>query len=111
IDSPGYYEIRAGLQIDFEDIISSPLNIRVTPPRSWDEEYLAQDFFEEEVGHVLTLDGSRQLRHANDVLRHVVTRLPDRRVALHSRVALAIPALQPYKMLQRAADGHVIQLK
>lgn len=106
IDEPGYYQIRVCLHLHGEDIVSNTLVLRVTPPRTWDEEYLAQDYFSDDVARVLNFDGSRQLATANDTLRELVARLPERKAAVHAQVALAMPQLRSYKLLtaKRAPD-------
>jgi len=85
---PGNYTLQVVLHLDDEDVVSAPLRVRVTPPRSYDEEYLAQDVFSDQVGRVLAFDGSSVLANANDVLREVTERLPERRVSVHARIAL-----------------------
>ena len=96
---PGYYMVRVMLQIDGEDLVSNPITLRVLPPRSFDEERLAQDFFSDDVGRVLTFDGSRELTKGNGTLREIADRLGDRPVANHARVALATPLAREYKRL------------
>jgi hypothetical protein len=85
---PGNYTVQVALHLDDEDVVSAPLRIRVAPPRDYDEEHLAQDVFSDHVGRVLAFDGSSVLDSANDVLREVTERLPDRRAAVHARIAL-----------------------
>jgi hypothetical protein len=85
---PGNYTIQVAVHLDDEDLVSAPLRVRVAPPRGYDEEHLAQDVFSDQVGRVLAFDGSGVLDSANDVLREVTERLPDRRVAVHARIAL-----------------------
>jgi hypothetical protein len=88
IAEPGRYSIRVATQIDGVPVISNPLHLRVAPPRAYDEEILAQDVFSQDVGRVLTFDGSHVLSAANETLREVAERLSDRSVALHARLAL-----------------------
>ncbi len=96
---PGNYMVQVMLQIDGEDIVSNPMTLRVLPPRSYDEEHLAQDFFSDDVGRILAFDGSRELTKGNDTLREVADRLGDRPVANHARIALATPLTREYKQL------------
>ena len=63
---------------DKTTVISNPLRLRVAPPRSYEEEFLAQDFFSESVGRILAFDGSRVLSSGNDTLQQVVEQLNDR---------------------------------
>lgn len=99
ISEPGNYSIQATLQVNGEDIISRPLNLRVAPARSFEEEVIAQDFFTEEVGRIVAFDGSRSLTTGNDTLREVVEKLADRRVAVHANIALANSLVSDYKQL------------
>ncbi len=75
--------------------MSRPLLLRIAPPRGYEEEVVAQDFFTDEVSRVLAFDGSRVLSEANKVLRDVVDRLGDRRVAKHARVPLGLSVAEP----------------
>jgi len=100
---PGYYVVQVALRVDGEDIVSNPLRLRVAPPRGYDEEYLAQDFFSDDVGRIVALDGSRYLGRGNSTLQEVIERLPDRRVALHAALGLGTPLQNTYKYL---VDDH-----
>ncbi len=97
---PGYYTVQVCLHVDGGDVLSNPLRLRITPPKGYDEEYVAQDFLTGDVGRVLALGGSRFLEGANDTLREVCDKLPDSRAALHARVALAGPDMTDYKLLR-----------
>ena len=100
ISNPGIYTVRAVLRMNGQTtILSNPLRLRVAPPRSYEEEFLAQDLFTEEVGRVLAFDGSRFLHKGNDTLRELVERFPDHEGAIHARIALAKSAAIPYKLL------------
>ncbi|MBI4525419.1 MAG: hypothetical protein HY695_16585 [Deltaproteobacteria bacterium] len=96
---PGRYTIQVALHLEGEDIVSNPLPLRVAPPRGYDEELIAQDFFTDDVGRIIALDGSYFLEKGNDVLRNTVESLADRRVAIHARVALGRVLMQDYKQL------------
>jgi len=100
LSEPGYYVLQACLHRSDGDVLSLPLVLRISPPRGYEEEYLAQDFFTDDVGRVLAFDGSRVLGNANDTLRAVSEKLGDRRVALHALVALGRPARRDGKVLQ-----------
>jgi hypothetical protein len=106
IDEPGSYTVQAALHLDDEDVVSGPVALRVRPPRSQDEERLAQDLFDDPVGRVLAFRGSLVLGSPNDVLNDVKDRLPDRRVALHAADALAHPKLRLRKRLTVDEDGN-----
>lgn len=97
---PGYYSIQAALQLpEDEDIVSNLLTVRVTPPLSYDEEYIAQDFFSDEVGRILGIGGSTFLTNGINTLHEVADRLKERKVAIHARVALTNPMMREYKSL------------
>lgn len=100
IAEPGYYTVQVALHCDDEDIVSNPLRIRVAPPRSFEEEFVAQDFFSEDVGRILAMKGSVVLDNGNDVLREVVDRFGDHPVALQARVPLGNVLMREYKTLQ-----------
>jgi len=100
IAEPGYYAVQAALDLHGATVFSNRLRLRVAPARSYDEQYLAQDFFRDDVGRVLDFGGSAFLSGANDVLRQVTEILPDRRVARHAHDALGSIAARPRKQLQ-----------
>jgi hypothetical protein len=104
IAEPGRYTVQLCLHLEAEDIVSPPLQLRIAPPRSYDEEYLAQDVFTDEVGRILAFDGSRVLDGGLDTLKSLVERLPESRAALHAKVALASPLLRDGKSLDM---GHL----
>jgi hypothetical protein len=119
---PGRYAIQAVLQIGDEDFTSNVLALRVRPPRSYEEENLAQDLFTDNVGRVLAFDGSRVLTQANDVLREAAARFSEQPIAHHALVALSRPQMQDCKVLklpgtqigmEPAADvgGHIAIVK
>jgi hypothetical protein len=99
VAEPGRYVLQAALHLPAADIVSKPLLLRVAPPRGFEEEVIAQDFFSDEVSRVLAFDGSRVLNDANRTLRDVVERLADRRVAKHARVPLALAMAERRKVL------------
>lgn len=111
LSEPGLYDVQVVLHMEHEDIISNSLRIRVAPPRGYDEEFIAQDFFSEDVGRALEMNGTRALASANDVLAEVAERCADRRVATHARLALGNPLMRRYKLLDvkgtpEATNGH-----
>ncbi|PIG94414.1 hypothetical protein [Gloeocapsopsis sp. IPPAS B-1203] len=108
IAEPGYYTIQVALHQEDteEDLVSNPLRLRIAPPQSYDEEFLAQDFFSEDVGRILTFDGSQVLVKGNDTLREVSTKLSDRAVAFHAEVALACASAKEYKILDLDDPNH-----
>jgi hypothetical protein len=96
---PGRYLLQAALHTLAGDIVSAPLMLRIAPPKNYEEELVAQDFFTDDVSRVLAFDGSRVLGEANKVLREVVDKLGDRRVAKHARVPLGLAVAEPAKVL------------
>lgn len=108
IAEPGYYTIQVALHQEDteEDLVSNPLRLRIAPPRGYDEEFLAQDFFSEDVGRILTFDGSQVLANGNDTLREVSAKLSDRAVAFHAEVALASAMAKEYKILDLDDPNH-----
>ncbi|WP_207513854.1 hypothetical protein [Longitalea luteola] len=99
IAEPGYYTVQVALHYHKEDVLSNPLTIRVKPPKSYNEELLAQDFFSEEVGRILTFDGSQVLEGGNNVVKEVIEQLPDSNAAVHCRIAQANAVMKEYKGL------------
>ncbi|MFW9257620.1 hypothetical protein [Nostoc sp. CALU 546] len=108
IAEPGYYTIQVALHQEDteEDLVSNPLRLRIAPPRGYDEEFLAQDFFSEDVGRILTFDGTQVLANGNDTLREVSAKLSDRSVAFHAKVALASAMAKEYKLLDLDDPTH-----
>jgi hypothetical protein len=82
-----------------------PFMLRIAPPLSREEEYAAGDLFTQDAARVLIFNGTRFLDRGNDVLAEVVERFPDRRIALHARVALGSPLTVDYKRVMPADDG------
>lgn len=108
IAEPGRYLLQAALHTPTGDIVTAPLTLRIAPPRNYDEEVIAQDFFTDEVSRVMAFDGSRVLGEANKVLREVVDRLDDRRVAKHARVPLGLSMAEPAKVLSVAGSPETV---
>ncbi|MEZ6141570.1 MAG: hypothetical protein R3B84_13440 [Zavarzinella sp.] len=104
IDSPGYYSIQVCLQLRDEDILSNAFQVRVAPPVNRDQEYLAQDYFSEDVGRVITFDGTLVLTKAHDTLQEVSARFPKSNAAIHANVALHMPRAAPYKLLVASGE-------
>jgi hypothetical protein len=97
---PGNYTVQVCLHMpDGEDVVSNPLRVRVLPPKGRDEEVIAQDFFTDEVGRVLRMNGTRYLSEAIEAMRTVEEKLPKSRAALHVKAALANALARPYKEL------------
>lgn len=99
IAEPGWYTVQLALGPEGDQVLSNQLRVRVAPPRGYDEEYLAQDFFSEDVGRIVALDGSRVLDDGNAVLHEVANRLSDQRVGCHANLALGLALARDYKEL------------
>jgi hypothetical protein len=97
---PGLYTIQVTLRSHGEDYVSNPLRLKILTPEGREDERLAQDFFTQDVGRVLTFDGSRVLEGANSVLQEAIDRMPERPVARHALVALCRPMMDEGKVLQ-----------
>lgn len=104
ISEPGYYTVQLALHLEGEDLVSNALRLRVAPPCGYEEEFLAQELFSDEVGRILAFDGSQFFAAGNDTLREIAEKLGERRIALHARVALATPWLRDYKHLVLPSD-------
>jgi hypothetical protein len=107
VAEPGSYLVQAAAHVRGEDVISAPFMLRIAPPLSREEEYAAGDLFTQDAARVLIFNGTRVLDRGNDVLHEVVERFPDRRIALHARVALGSPLTVDYKRVVPADDGAI----
>ncbi len=105
LTEPGYYTLQAMLALEDEDLVSEQVRIRITPPRGYDDEYVAQDFFSEDVARVMNFDGSRVLDGANNTLREVSERLKGSAVARHANIALAMPLRTSGKVLDMSGNA------
>ena len=105
VADPGNYVIQVALHDDSGDIVSNALMLRITPPNGYTEEYLGQDILTDDVGRVLTFDGSRELTSANATLRNAVEKLSGRRIAVHAQIALGMPAMRDFKSLQMVGEA------
>jgi hypothetical protein len=109
IDEPGTYLVQAALHLNDRDVVSNPLYIRVAPPRSYDEEAVAQDMFTDSVARIVNFGGSLALEDGNDALREVAERLEDAHpAAIHARYALGSPQVLATKQVVVAdsAEGN-----
>lgn len=104
VSEPGRYLIQVAVHLEDHDLVSNPLTVRVAPPRSYDEEYVAQDYFTEDVGRILAFDGSRVMNAGNAVLNEVRERFPENPAADHANYALGAPLVRASKQLTIPAD-------
>ena len=68
LDEPGRYTVQLALRVGSEDVVSNAFSLRVAPAIGYDEEYLAQDVFTDEVGRLLAFDGSQYFDGGNNTL-------------------------------------------
>ncbi|MDH3247187.1 MAG: hypothetical protein OEM26_21370 [Saprospiraceae bacterium] len=99
LSEPGHYIVKAGMEIEDQMYLSNDLMIRIAPPVSYEQEYLAQDYFTEEVARILYFEGSRYLQRANDTLQEVTSKFSTQNVARYTRLALTKPHMKSYKKL------------
>jgi hypothetical protein len=111
VAEPGTYTIQAAAHIGSEDVVSLPLELRIAPPISRDEEYAAGDLFAQGPARALALGGTRFLDDANDVLQEIVERFPERRISLHARIALGNPHTIDYKLVQPTDDLEELEIE
>jgi len=107
---PGLYTVQVALALDGEDVVSAPLRLRVTPPRGFEAELVAQDVFTDDAGRVMALDGSRVMEAGNNAWRELLARLPDSKAAIHARVCLALPDKRNYRVLRIDAAREAVAL-
>ena len=100
VAEPGTYTVQVIVLVDGEEVVSNPMRLRVEPPRDREQELIAGEYFTDEVGRILAFNGSGVLESGNDTLREVAERLPDRRAALHARLALGNVAARDTKRLE-----------
>lgn len=105
ISEPGNYTVQAVLTIDEDIIVSNTLKLRVATPQTHAEEVCAQDLFVKDVGQVLTFGGSQFLESANNALEEIIVQLPESNAARHAQIALALPKLRNYKLLNIDVDA------
>lgn len=104
VDEPGRYLIQVAINQGDMDIVSQPLNIIVGQTTDTQQLILAQDFFTEDVGRVVTLGGSRVLTTANTTIHNIVEQLPHTAVSIHARQAMANVVARDYKLLNLKED-------
>ena len=104
VAEPGTYTVQVIVLVDGEEVVSNPMRLRVEPPRDREQELIAGEYFTDEVGRILAFNGSGVLKSGNDTLVEVAERLPDRRAALHAKLALGNVTAQDTKRL--APDGN-----
>ncbi len=107
---PGIYTVQIATEIDGFDVVSAPIQLRVAPPQGYDEEYVAQDVFNEDPGRVMAFDGSMALESGNAAWQELVDRLPKSKAAVHARICLAKPLIRDFKVLDIEEDASTAEL-
>jgi hypothetical protein len=100
IDDAGRYVIQICLHHDERDIVSEPMHLVVRPASNFDEQVLAQDFFNEDVGRILTFGGSRVLESGLNTLKTISSQLKGQRVAQHANLVLGQTMARDFKTLE-----------
>lgn len=96
---PGSYTVHAAISRAGEEIQAEPLNLRIASPQSWEEDYLAQNLFTDEVGRALALGGTYAMTGAIEALEEAADRFKQRAIARHAQLALGLPRMENRRML------------
>ncbi|SIS94604.1 Metallo-peptidase family M12B Reprolysin-like [Zobellia uliginosa] len=99
IKDSGSYKISAMLENKDQVYSSNQVELEVLLPKTTEAQLLANQYFTEEVARVLFFNGSRVLTTGNKVLQKVVDSLPESNVSVHAAMALAMPYMKDYKMM------------
>lgn len=97
---PGSYTLHACLRIPGGHLLAEPLTLRVASPRSREEDYVAQNFFTDEVGRAFAFGGTHVMTSAIAALQEAADRLKDRAVSRHALLTLALPLMRDSKVLR-----------
>ena len=104
VDEPGRYEISVVVGLHSaegkENISATPFVFIVAEPTSGEDKTIADDYFNDDVGRVLAMGGTKVLTRANEVLTEVKERLPGSKAAQQADLTLNLPNIRKYKMLQ-----------
>ena len=82
-------------------LISKPLKLRITPPQSYEEQLIAQDFFTEDIGRIFAFKGSQFFTKGNAILNAITEKLPDKRVSMHANFIVGNTVARNYKTLAK----------
>lgn len=107
---PGLYTVQLAMEIDGTDLRSNALRLRVAPPKSYDEEYVAQDVHTDAAGRVMAFDGSLTLDAGVNGWLELISRLPASKAAAHARIALALPLTRNYRVLRIDAAPEAVSI-
>ena len=113
IDEPGFYKVQAAINMGDEIVVSNIMRLYITPPASAEEGSLAADFFTEDVARVIRFGGAPVLDNAHAVLERVSKTCADNPASIHARIALALPKLRNFKVLEAGSgrDGLAIKTR
>ena len=119
IADPGMYEITVAVSVEKEDdenkeIVSASFSLIVLRPslqRKREEEKLAQDVFNDDVGRILAFQGSNILGSGNDVLQELTGRFPQANAVPHAQVALEVPKLRDFKAMEFSNGKPEVKVK
>ena len=111
-NTPGEYRIEAVYQ-GLGDVLDFPSNthrIRVGTPTSKELDNLAQDYFSDDVGLSLYLQGSRSpfLEKGTGVLRELADRFKDSMLGVNAAVALAHGLARPFFRIEDPAAPKIV---
>ena len=105
VAEPGRYLIQAAAHMGEEDVVSARSSFG-SPRRSHATRSTRQATCSPRTPRAYSSSGgSRYFQNANDVLEEILDRYPDRRIALHARVALGNPMTLEYKKVIPTDDG------
>ncbi|MGB3466220.1 MAG: hypothetical protein WBA74_13160 [Cyclobacteriaceae bacterium] len=99
ISEPGEYTIHAAVYYKEQVSIAAPVRLSVKLPSGEFAEQLAQDHFTVDTANTLYFNGTKTDHKTNDHLIQLIEKIPDQNAAIHARLALAIPDLGPYRIL------------
>ena len=100
---PGAYVVQAALNTGSGAVTTNPLAVRVSHPRSWEEEVAAQEIFTRDVGRALEFGATPARSSVVETLRGIVERLPDRAVSRYAALALARGSMKEQRVLRTGA--------
>ena len=103
VADPGRYTIQVAAHVADTDVVSQPLELRIAPPVSREDEYLAGDLFTQDPARTLVFGGTKRSA-ARTTCSPRSSSAPGRRIAIHARVALGGPLTIDYKQLAPKGD-------
>lgn len=110
ISEAGKYQIQAILHENNNTIVSHPITINVLPGTSRNEALLGIKYFTDEVGRILTFEGSRVLEKGINVLKNVANEMQGTQVAKHASLVLGNSLISPYRKLVESNETGMYQV-